>query len=533
MELDIDNQIHKATFIPIMDAGNRHVGSLLVLKNFTTRARGIRNTVLFISAVAFIIGSLLLVMFYYILDRAEKQLAQRQQKVVTATQAKLEMQQSHMREMEHQSLHDALTGLPNRKNLDMQLDKLIQNSKEGDHGYVLMLMDIDRMREINDTLGHDVGDHVLQEVAQRLHKGITDAKIVACLGGNEFAVLLAAPPPELMGISVERMKQLFSVPITVDGIALPVEVTIGVAKFPEHGSEPLLLIRRADVAMRKAKALNQHCELYNDSLDNYSVRRLTLVGELRQAIDAGELMVYYQPQINTRSGQLEGVEALARWNHAEQGFISPDEFIPLAERTGLIGSLTHRIMQEALNQCAAWVQQGLNIKISINISAHSLIDHSLPSKVSELLKAAQLAPEKLVLEVTESVFMLDPESSLVVLDELKSLGISLSIDDYGTGYSSLSYLRKMPVHELKIDQGFIFDMLKNENDAMIVSSTVALAHSLGLSVVAEGVETKEAWIHLQELGCDTIQGYFVSAPLPAEKFIEWIDESSDYDPRPS
>ncbi len=530
-ELDIENRLYQAAFIPVIDAGSRHIGSLLVLKDFTSRAYGVHNTVFFISMVALIIGLTLLIMFYFILDQAEKQLAHRQQKIIAATQAKLEIQKAYTAEIERQSLHDALTGLPNRKNLDMQLNQLIQGAEEGDPGYVLMLMDVDRMREINDTLGHDIGDRVLQEVGQRLHDGMADAIVVACLGGNEFAVLLPAPPPELMGISVKRIKELFSIPITVDGIALPVEVTTGVARFPEHGNVPLLLIRCADVAMRQAKALNKRCELYNSNLDNYSVRRLTLVSELRQAIDTGGLMVYYQPQINTKTGRLEGVEALARWDHPGHGFIGPEEFIPLAERTGLIGSLTQWVMQEALTQCAAWMQGGLNIKMSINISAHNLIDLSLPSTVAALLKQLQLAPEKLVLEVTESVFMLDPESSLIVLDELKALGIVLSIDDYGTGYSSLSYLKKMPVHELKIDQGFIFDMLVNENDAMIVSSTVALAHSLGLSVVAEGVETEEAWHYLQKLGCDTIQGYFVSAPLPADTFLEWLNESAAYDPR--
>jgi len=531
MEVEVENRLYNIALISLTDAGNRDVGTLLVLKDFTARSYGVRNTVLVISAVALGIGLILLVSFYFVLDRAEKQLVRRQQKVAAATQAKLEMQEAHVQEMEHQSLHDALTGLPNRKNLDNCLSKLIQDSQEGDQGYVLMLMDVDRMREINDTLGHDVGDRVLQEVGQRLHDGMTDAEIVACLGGNEFAVLLLAPPPELMGISVERMKQLFTVPITIDGIALPVEVTVGVAKFPEHGNVSLLLIRCADVAMRQAKALNKHCELYDSSLDNYSVHRLTLVGELRQAIDASELMVYYQPQINAENGRLEGVEALARWHHPGHGFIGPDEFIPLAEKTGLIGSLTSWVMQEALQQCAAWMQEGLDIKMSINISAHNLMDLSLSSKVAELLNGYQLTPEKLVLEVTESVFMLDPETALIVLDELKSLGVAISIDDYGTGYSSLAYLKKMPVHELKIDQGFIFDMLEDENDAMIVSSTVALAHSLGLSVVAEGVETEEAWKHLQKLGCDTIQGYFVSAPLPAEMLMEWIDNNTAYDPR--
>ncbi len=530
-ELEVEDHLYQVAFIPVNDAGNRHVGSLLVLKDFTSRSHGVRDTVLYISAIALTIGLILLASFYYILDRAEKQLVRRQQKIDAATQAKLEMQEAHVLEIEHQSLHDALTGLPNRKNLDMQLSQLIQDAKEGDAGYVLMLMDIDRMREINDTLGHDVGDRVLQEVGERLREGMTDAEVVASLGGNEFAVLLPAPPPELMGISVERVKQLFSIPVTVDGVALPIEVTTGVARFPEHGNASLLLIRCADVAMRQAKVLNKPCELYDRSLDNYSVHRLTLVGELRQAIEAGGLMVYYQPQINAKSGRLEGVEALARWRHPEHGLIGPDEFIPLAERTGLIGPLTQWVMQQALNQCAAWVQVGLDIKISINISAHNLMDRSLPSKVTELLKAAQLPADRLVLEVTESVFMLDPESSLIVLDELAALGIALSIDDYGTGYSSLSYLKKMPVQELKIDQGFIFDMLRNENDAMIVSSTVALAHSLGLSVVAEGVETEEAWCYLQALECETIQGYFVSAPLPADRFMTWLDGSEAYDPR--
>ena len=513
---------YHAASVRLLDAGGRMVGSIMVLRDMTERINSTRNTLFFLSGIAVIVGLMLFGLFYLILDRAERQLESRQRRIMEETQARLKLQEAHVKELERLALYDALTGLPNRRFLNDRLSQLISDLQVQEHPYVLLLLDLDRMREINDTLGHDIGDQVLKEVAARLQGGMTDADTIACLGGNEFAVLLPAPPTELKDEPVEKLKALFKTSLEVDGIALAVAATIGVVRFPEHGQDASTLIRRADVAMRQAKRLNKGCEVYDSSYDPYSVRRLSLVEELSKAIKGGDLELHYQPQMDVKSGRLIGVEALCRWHHPKYGPIGPDEFIPLAERTGLIRPLTLWVFSEVVRQCEAWDREGFDIKISMNISAHNLVDSSLVSEISKALEQSQLAPEKLMLEVTESVFMLDPEGSLSILNEIKALGLELSIDDFGTGYSSLTYLRQMPVHELKIDRSFVRDMVENDSDATIVSSTIALAHSLGLKVVAEGVEDQAAWNSLNELGCDVIQGYFVSVPLPADELSAWV-----------
>ncbi|MFC1684641.1 putative bifunctional diguanylate cyclase/phosphodiesterase [Pseudomonadota bacterium] len=519
---------YRGAFISLEDAGHRRVAKMLVLRNMTARLDSTFHSLVGIFGVAFVVGITLFGLFYIILSRVESQLAGHQLQIEKEGQARLEIQAEHVRELERLALFDPLTGLPNRRSLDRWLTEVISDPAKAKRGYVLILLNLEQMREINNTLGHETGDKVLIMVAERLKAGVPEADIIASFGGNEFALFLPAPPPELQGAPIEKLKELFKAPFTVSDTSLAVSATAGVVRFPEHGDEASLLIRRADVAMRQAKQLKKGCELYDSSRDPYSMRRLTLASDLHKAIESGDLMLHYQPQIEVESRRIAGVEALARWNHPEHGAISPGEFIPLAEGAGLIGPLTLSVLDQALGQCAEWVKGGLDIKVSVNMSAQNLIDASFPEKVAALLLQRQLDPGRLILEVTESVFMLEPEHSLAMLDRLKLMGIGLSIDDFGTGYSSLAYLKRLPVGELKIDQGFVFDMLDDENDAKIVSSTVSLAHGLGLKVVAEGVESKEVWDNLAALDCDIIQGYYVAKPMPPEELVAWLDSSNQY-----
>ena len=531
MEMPDKASSYYGAIVPLPDAGGRVVGGILVLRDMTPRVHGTRATLLALSGIAIVVGLSLFGLFYLILDRAERQLESRQRRIMEESQARLDLQEAHVRELERLALYDPLTGLPNRKYFEDKLGRLILDIQDTDQRFVMFLVDVDRMREINDTLGHEIGDLVLKEVAARLLEGMPGANIIACFGGNEFAVLFPAPPPELRGKPIEKLKALFKTSFKVDGIAVAVAVTVGVVRLPEHGRDASTLIRRADVAMRQAKRLKKGCEVYDSSYDPYSLRRLSLIDELRKAIEGDDLVLHYQPQVDVKSGCLVAVEALCRWHHPQYGFINPTEFVTLAERTGLIRSLTLWVLGEVIRQRESWLREGLDIKISVNISAHNLVDSSLLTEMSKALQQRQLAPERLVLEVTESVFMLDPEGSLAILNKMKAMGVELSIDDFGTGYSSLAYLRRMPVQELKIDRSFVCDMMESKSDATIVSSTIALAHSLGLKVVAEGVEDRMVWDSLSELGCDVIQGYFVSLPLPADELVAWAKAVPVFDPR--
>jgi diguanylate cyclase (GGDEF)-like protein len=519
---------YQSAYIPIQDARQRQVGKMLILRNVTARLDSNLHTLAGIFGVAFAVGLTLFTLFYIILFRVERQLEGHQQQIEREGQARLEIQERHVKELERLALFDSLTGLPNRRSLERRLAELIADPEKGHAGCVLILLGLGQMREINNTLGHEAGDKLLTMVAERLKAGMPHADTVASFGGNEFALLLPVLPPGSEGTHMDGVKELFKAPFMIGGTSLEVSVTAGVVRYPEHGDEASLLIRRADVAMRQAKELKTGCALYDSSRDPYSMRRLTLASDLRKAIESGDLALHYQPQIDAKDSRLIGVEALARWRHPEHGMISPGEFIPLAESTGLIGSLTISVLDMALDQCVEWVEEGLDIRMSVNMSAQNLIDSAFPEKVAALLLERQVDPSILILEVTESVFMLEPEHSLAMLDRLKLMGVGLSIDDFGTGYSSLSYLKRLPVEELKIDQGFVKDMLTDENDAMIVSSTINLAHSLGLTVVAEGVETKAAWEELQRLNCDVIQGYYIAKPMGAQEFTIWLNNSARY-----
>jgi len=424
---------------------------------------------------------------------------------------------------EHQALHDGLTDLPNRMLFRDRVTQAIAAADRDGHAVAIMIMDLDRFKEINDTLGHHNGDLVLRQVGPRIQDLLRRSDTVARLGGDEFAVLLPSLHASSAGTPVaEKLLEVFQKPFPLQELTLNVEPSVGVAFFPEHGNDVDTLIQRADVAMYVAKKQHRGFEIYSSHQDQYSPGRLALVGELRRAIEEDELVLHYQPKADFRTGRVDSVEALVRWQHPKHGLMPPEEFIPVAEHTGLIRPLTLHILDQAMSQCSAWRALGLRLGIAVNLSVFNLLDLDLPSDVSGLLGTHGLSPSDLTLEITESVIMTDTARSLGALKALKEMGIGLSVDDFGTGHSALAYLKDLPVNELKIDKSFITNMSVNKSDAVIVRSTIDLGRNLGLRVVAEGVEADTVWNQLQALGCDIAQGYYLSRPIPAHAVERWI-----------
>ncbi len=432
--------------------------------------------------------------------------------------------QAHVREIEHQARHDRLTGLPNRLLFRERLERALDEARCGDSGLAVLLLDLDHFKEINDTLGHEKGDLLLRELGRRLRSALPDEYTLARLGGDELAVLApgAGTPKDARSVGT-RLAQALHEPIPLGEIAVETEASIGIALFPDHGRDADTLLRRADVAMYASKELYSGIEVYASAKDRYSPARLALLGELRQALAGCELVLYYQPQRELASGRVRAVEALARWRHGQRGLLSADAFIPLAERTGLIRPLTRYVLDAALRQCRAWAEQGLDIGVAVNITGRDLADLRLPEEVAELLRRWRVEPTRLELEITETGILSDVERTHAVLAGLSDLGVRLAIDDFGAGYSSLGYLKRLPVQALKIDKSFVLTMAEDEDDAAIVRSTIGLGHNLGLTVVAEGVESEEAWQLLAELGCDAAQGFYLSPPLPAEALDLGLD----------
>jgi diguanylate cyclase (GGDEF)-like protein/PAS domain S-box-containing protein len=425
--------------------------------------------------------------------------------------------------LEHQALHDALTDLPNRTLLHDRLEHAVKTAKRTGKPLALLLLDLDRFKVINDTLGHPVGDVLLRDVAARLAAQLRESDTIARIGGDEFAVLLPAGGGLKRAMRVaHRLLASLEQPFEIDGLVLEVGLSVGIALYPDHATQPAALLQCADIAMYMAKQANSGLAVYDYEKDQNSVRHLTLTGELRQAIEQDLLSLHYQPKLNLASDQVCGVEALARWVHPVHGFVPPDEFIAHAEQTGLIKPLTLWAFKTALRQFVDWRDAGQSVGIAINLSARNLHDRNLPSVLESLLREWGVGPEHLTLEITESAIMIDPECALAVVKDFHALGVRLSIDDFGTGYSSLAYLSRLPLHELKIDRTFVMNMIDNENDALIVRSTIELAHSLGLMVVAEGIETEQHLQILRALGCDVGQGYGIGRPLAAAGFSEWL-----------
>jgi diguanylate cyclase (GGDEF)-like protein len=384
-------------------------------------------------------------------------------------------------------------------------------------------MDLDRFKYVNDTLGHGVGDHVLKEVGERLRSVLSAASCIARLGGDEFAVLLEDSGSEEIVRLAERVVAVLEQPILYEQQPLDVGASIGIATFPVHGGDLQTLVRNADIAMYVAKRTRSGYSVYDSSYDTSQQEHLSLLSELRRAVEQGELRLYYQPKMTLSSSKVLAAEALIRWVHPVRGLVPPALFIPFAEHTGYIKALTLWVLKEAISQCGQWCREGRPLQISVNISARDLTSRDLPERIAALLDEHGVSAQMLCLEITESGFMEDPQHAQRVLDRLAQQGVQLSIDDYGTGYSSLSYIMRLPVKELKIDQAFVSRMSENPNLATIVHSTIELGHSLGLKVVAEGVEDFRGFELLRELGCDSAQGYYLSPPLAPAEFTAWLE----------
>ncbi len=420
----------------------------------------------------------------------------------------------------HHSLHDALTGLPNRTLLAERIEQAVRAGRTA----ALLLIDIDRFKDINDTFGHRHGDQLLMQVGPRLAAGLRNRDTVARLGGDEFAVLLPDVADLDAAISIaEKLRQTLEATFHVEDLDadLDIEASVGVVLSGEHGSDPTTLLQHADIAMYVAKAQHDGVFAYNAELDGHSPAKLAVVGELRRALERGELVLHYQPKVVISSGEVTGVEALVRWQHPTRGMVYPDSFIPIAEHTGLIGPLSHYVLDAALSQVRAWADAGRPLRTSVNLSARNLLDDRLPDQVAALLAAHGVAASLLELEVTESAMMADPIQARRLLERLVSIGVTISIDDFGAGYTSLGQLTTMPVSELKIDRSFVMGMIDDEKDAIIVRSVTELGHNLGMTIVAEGVEDAATLTALAVLGCDIAQGYHIARPAAIDAFDLW------------
>ena len=437
---------------------------------------------------------------------------------------------AHERALEHQARHDTLTGLPNRVMLREQVVRALNQAQRDGSQVAFLILDLDRFKEINDTLGHHVGDMLLQRIGARLQSELRQSDTIARMGGDEFAVLLPGTDAETARDVARRLVASLAHPFDTQGLPLQIEASIGIAMFPEDGKDASDVIQRADVAMYVAKRERTGFAVYELGRDFNSVRHLTLNGELRKAIDEDHLVLYYQPKVSAKDGTIVGAEALVRWQHALFGMIPPDDFIALAEHSGLIKPLTRWVLNEAMRQAADWRRNGLPLPVAVNVSARNLLEKGMPEEVARLLESHGLPPELLVCEITESVIMEDRRRSLEAITELVSMGVTIAIDDFGTGYSSLAYLRQLPAAEIKIDKSFVMRMDRDKDDAVIVGSTIQMAHSLGLKVVAEGVESERIWCELRARGCDYGQGYYFSRPIPANQFIDLLRASAGVAP---
>ena len=427
---------------------------------------------------------------------------------------------------EYESLHDPLTALPNRKLFMERVAEALDEDGRAGSTTAVVLIDLDRFKEVNDTLGHHIGDMLLQQIGPRLAGVLRATDTIARLGGDEFAVLLPDVNSELSAMEIaDRMLEALEQHFTLPEVVLDIDASIGIALAPVHGDGVDALMQKADVAMYLAKETKSGYQVYAPDRDPYSPKHLTLLHDLRQAIDAGQFVLYYQPKADLSTGAVVGVESLLRWQHPEYGLIPPDRFIPLAERSGLSRPLTLFVLNESLRQLAEWRADGIHLRVAVNLTGRNLHDPSFPLDVARLLEAWDIPASSLLLEITENSVMADPNRVIGVLKALREMGVELALDDFGTGYSSLAYLKRLPVHELKIDKSFVINMSGDESDAVIVQSTIGLARNLKLRVVAEGVEDKAAWDELVLLGCDVAQGYFLGHPMPAAKFTAWLRET--------
>ncbi|MDG5473157.1 DUF4084 domain-containing protein [Jeotgalibacillus sp. ET6] len=433
-----------------------------------------------------------------------------------------------MREVEYIAYHDSLTSLPNRRYFEEAVEKAMKESLSSDNGLAILFIDLDRFKFINDTLGHHIGDLLLKHVARSLKEIVGDQHIVSRQGGDEFMILLCSTSREEAGQTAEKIVKELENPISINGNELFITSSIGITLYPQHGSNADTLIKRADTSMYSAKDQGKNrYQFFNASMDEQILLKTNLENGLRRAIELDELSVAYQPKMELRSKGIIGAEALLRWKHKKYGSISPSTFIPLAEETGLIVKLGDWILNEACLQLKKWHLAGMNqFSVSVNVSTIQFLQKDFVEKVENVLIQADLEPKFLELEITEST-MMDIKLVVAKLEKLRSLGINISVDDFGSGYSSLSHLKNLPIDILKIDKTFIDDIENNRSNAAIVSTILNLARNLSLTVIAEGVENEKQYEILSEKGCDQIQGYFLSKPLPAGEMVKMIEASSE------
>jgi diguanylate cyclase (GGDEF)-like protein len=423
----------------------------------------------------------------------------------------------------HLSLHDPLSGLPNRRYFLELLDDALGTARAAGTGVAVMLLDLDRFKEINDALGHETGDALLRQMAERLNAHLTGRGVVARLGGDEFAVLLNTPGSTEAALAAgTELCGIVDQDVRIGPLTLTARASIGLAAAPEHGDDGQTLLRHADVAMYAAKEHRSGLRLYDPALDVNSPQRLALIADLRTAVERRDLTVAFQPKVDPRTDRVVGAEALARWHHPTLGPVPPDEFIPLAEHSGLVRPLTLHVLEVALRRRAAWARDGHDLNVAVNLSPNSLLDGDLVEIVARLLNQTGNPAHGLTLEITESTILADPAGSLATLERLHTLGVKLSIDDFGTGYSSLGRLRELPIHEVKIDKSFVRGIAADHRDRAVVRSAVQLGHALDLEVVAEGVEDEDTYRYLAREGCDLVQGYLLSPPLAPDRFAEWL-----------
>ncbi len=429
------------------------------------------------------------------------------------------------RENYHLARFDQLTGLPNRMRFIEGVGRAVREEGSTTGAVAVLMIDLDRFTEINNTLGSANGDRVLCEVADRLQRDLGAETLVARLSGDGYAILLTNTDLlEALG-QARAVRSVLEEPIALDGVAVNIEASIGIAAMGEHAEDPDTLLRHADAALAHAKAHGSGVEVYSAQCDHFDASRLALLGEVRGALERGEFVLHYQPKIDMRTRRVTGVEALVRWNHPRQGMLPPPSFIPLIEQTALVGPLTLHVIDRALAQLVAWREQGLRLGMAVNLSARNLLDSELSTQVAVLLARHEIPASQLTVEITESAAMLDQDRAVAVLDALRKSGVGVSIDDFGTGNASIEYLATLPATELKIDRSFVTGMLESARTEAIVRSTIDLAGNLDLRVVAEGIETEAVLERLAALGCDTGQGYFISRPQPAEDLTAQLRES--------
>ena len=417
--------------------------------------------------------------------------------------------------------HDELTGLLNRRGFFATLRETI---KTPDVRIAVLLLDLDGFKEINDTLGHAAGDALLRQIGLRLRVALRGDDEIGRLGGDEFAVLVDASGTSVKDVGEigRRVRATLTAPFEIAGLSLQVRASVGVAVFPEHGATDEELLRQADIAMYHAKQSRTGFAVYASSADPRGAHTLQLSSELERALGSGELVVHYQPKADVQTGAITGVEALVRWEHPERGLLSPDAFVPIAERNGLIRGLMLYVLRTGLAEQARWADEGIDVPLAVNLSIANLLDADLPRDITTLLDELRVRPGNLKLEITESYLVTDPTLIHSNIQELCDHGVGLALDDFGTGYSSLTHLRRLPIDEIKIDRSFIEDLETDSDDAVIVQSTIDLAHNLNLCVVAEGVETERVWNKLRDFGCDQAQGYFLARPMCAQALTDWL-----------